>query len=391
MHRWQNRRDRSYRSRHRGVEGDRGRGRGVARTRGRARGAHYGSDRAGAEAATAEIPDDRKLLVGADLFDPAEATRLWEAATAWRPVDVLVNNAAVMEQVPFDAPLEEWHHGWERAYRINVLATADLTRAAVAHFAERGGGVIVTMSSWVAQRGPGSAAYAAYAASKAAVKALTQTVARHYGSRGVLAYALAPGVVRTQLSEQAAELVRRRGGGALDASRWARWCRRPTSRSSSSSWPRGRARHLTGATLDVNGATYVQMKFGIWHDFRNPPEWHVPYDRLYRENLEQIELAEELGYESVWVSEHHVTSDGYLPSVFPLLAAIAMRTSRMRIGSAIILGPFQHPIRFAEDVAFVDQLSGGGSRSASASATGRASSSCSASRSKSAPGGPRSW
>jgi alkanesulfonate monooxygenase SsuD/methylene tetrahydromethanopterin reductase-like flavin-dependent oxidoreductase (luciferase family) len=101
------------------------------------------------------------------------------------------------------------------------------------------------------------------------------------------------------------------------------------------------------------------MKFGIWHDFRNPPEWHVPYDRLYRENLEQIELAEELGYESVWVSEHHVTADGYLPSVFPLLAAIAVRTTRVRIGSAIILGPFQHPIRFAEDVAFIDQLSGG--------------------------------
>jgi len=38
------------------------------------------------------------------------------------------------------------------------------------------------------------------------------------------------------------------------------------------------------------------MNFGIWHDFRNPPEWHVPYDRLYRENLEQIELAEELGF-----------------------------------------------------------------------------------------------
>jgi alkanesulfonate monooxygenase SsuD/methylene tetrahydromethanopterin reductase-like flavin-dependent oxidoreductase (luciferase family) len=101
------------------------------------------------------------------------------------------------------------------------------------------------------------------------------------------------------------------------------------------------------------------MKFGVWYDFRNPPEWHVPYDRLYRENLEQIALAERLGYESVWVSEHHVTSDGYLPSVFPLLAAIAMRTSRVRIGSAIILGPFQHPVRFAEDVAFVDQLSGG--------------------------------
>ena len=101
------------------------------------------------------------------------------------------------------------------------------------------------------------------------------------------------------------------------------------------------------------------MRFGIWHDFRNPSQWAIPYDRLYRQNLEQIVWAEQLGYESVWVSEHHVTDDGYLPSVFPLLAAIAARTERIRIGSAVLLGPFQHPIRFAEDVAFVDQLSGG--------------------------------
>jgi alkanesulfonate monooxygenase SsuD/methylene tetrahydromethanopterin reductase-like flavin-dependent oxidoreductase (luciferase family) len=101
------------------------------------------------------------------------------------------------------------------------------------------------------------------------------------------------------------------------------------------------------------------MKFGIWHDFRNPPRWHRPYDVLYRENLEQIAWAEELGFESVWLSEHHVTDEGYLPSVFPMLAAIAERTSTMRLGSAILLGPFQHPIRFAEDVAVLDQLCGG--------------------------------
>ena len=101
------------------------------------------------------------------------------------------------------------------------------------------------------------------------------------------------------------------------------------------------------------------MKYGIWHDFRNPPRWHRPYDVLYRENLDQIAWAEELGYESVWLSEHHVTDEGYLPSVFPMLAAIAERTTTMRIGTAILLGPFQHPIRFAEDVAVLDQLSRG--------------------------------
>lgn len=101
------------------------------------------------------------------------------------------------------------------------------------------------------------------------------------------------------------------------------------------------------------------MRFGIWHDFRNPERWRLPYTRIYEENLDQIRLAEELGYESVWVSEHHVTDDGYLPSVFPALAAIAVGTETIRIGSSILLGPFQHPVRFAEDVAFIDQLSGG--------------------------------
>ena len=219
--------------------------------------AHYGSDRAGAEAATAEIPDDRKLLLGADLYEPGEAVRVWEAATAWRPVDVLVNNAAVMEQVPFEGPLEQWHHGWERAWRINVLATADLTRAAVAHFVERGGGVIVTMSSWVAQRGPGSPSFAAYAATKAAVKALTQTVARHYGKDGVVAYSLAPGVVRTQLSEQAAELF---GGEDVVLAGLAMGEMVPPSDLAELVvfLASGRVRHLTGATLDVNGATYIR-------------------------------------------------------------------------------------------------------------------------------------
>jgi alkanesulfonate monooxygenase SsuD/methylene tetrahydromethanopterin reductase-like flavin-dependent oxidoreductase (luciferase family) len=101
------------------------------------------------------------------------------------------------------------------------------------------------------------------------------------------------------------------------------------------------------------------MKYGVWYDFRNPPRWHRRYDVLYRENLEQIAWSEKLGFESVWLSEHHITDEGYLPSVFPMLAAIAERTSTMRIGSAILLGPFQHPIRFAEDVAVLDQLSAG--------------------------------
>lgn len=101
------------------------------------------------------------------------------------------------------------------------------------------------------------------------------------------------------------------------------------------------------------------MKFGIWHDYRNPPAWRRPYGVLYRENLAQIRRAEELGFDAVWLSEHHVTEDGYLPSLFPMLAAIAASTERIRIGTAVLLAPLQDPIRFAEDAAVVDQLSNG--------------------------------
>lgn len=101
------------------------------------------------------------------------------------------------------------------------------------------------------------------------------------------------------------------------------------------------------------------MKFGVWYDFRNPPQWARPYDVVYRENLDQIIWAERAGFESVWVSEHHATDDGYLPAIFPMLAAIAENTARIRLGTSVLLAPFYHPIRFAEDAAVVDQLSRG--------------------------------
>jgi NAD(P)-dependent dehydrogenase (short-subunit alcohol dehydrogenase family) len=220
--------------------------------------AHFGHDRAGAEAATAVIPPERKLLLGADLMERDAPERLWREAVAWRgSIEMLVNNAAVMEQTAFDAPLEEWHEGWERAVRINVLAAADLTRLAVSHLVERGGGVIVTLSSWVAQRGPGGPGLVAYAASKAAVKSMTQTVARHYGPRGVLAYVLAPGVVDTVLSKKAAAMF---GGEEAVLQRLAMGEMVPPSELAElvCFLAAGRARHLTGATLDVNGASYVR-------------------------------------------------------------------------------------------------------------------------------------
>jgi NAD(P)-dependent dehydrogenase (short-subunit alcohol dehydrogenase family) len=220
--------------------------------------AHYGSDKTGALEATAGIPRDRCLVVQADLADADGARDLWEAALGWRErIDVLVNNAAIMEPTPFEASDDEWRAGWLRTFQVNVLSPATLTRYAVGHFVEHRGGVLIALSSWVAQRAPGSPSFVAYASSKSAIRTLTQTVARHYAKDGLLAYVIAPGVVRTRMSESTAA---RLGGeeeltSALAMGEWV-----PTEEVADLIvyLASGRSRHLSGATLDVNGATYIR-------------------------------------------------------------------------------------------------------------------------------------
>src|SRR6185437_4385339 len=100
-------------------------------------------------------------------------------------------------------------------------------------------------------------------------------------------------------------------------------------------------------------------RLGVWYDFRNPARWRLPWQQLYRETLDQAVHAEELGFDSIWLSEHHFTDEGYLPCLPAVLGTLAARTSRVRLGTAVLLAPLHHPLRLAEDLAVVDQLSGG--------------------------------
>lgn len=99
--------------------------------------------------------------------------------------------------------------------------------------------------------------------------------------------------------------------------------------------------------------------FGILHDFRQPVPHAMPMARYYAECLDEVALADELGFDTVWMSEHHLTDDGLLPSPLIMAAAIAARTRTIKIGTNIIPLPLHHPIRIAEDAAVADLISGG--------------------------------
>jgi len=106
--------------------------------------------------------------------------------------------------------------------------------------------------------------------------------------------------------------------------------------------------------------TYTRkLRFGLWYDFRNPARWGQDPATLYQGILGQIARAEALGWDDVWLSEHHFVDDGYTPSPLVLASAIAARTSTMRIGTAVLLLPLHDPVRVAEDAASIDIVSNG--------------------------------
>lgn len=102
-----------------------------------------------------------------------------------------------------------------------------------------------------------------------------------------------------------------------------------------------------------------KMTFGYLYDFRNPPQFRRKSEDLYAEILDLVAWTEQVGFEGAWVPEHHLAEDGYIPSPLVALSAMAARTSRIRLGSAIALAPLYDPVRFATDVAVLDIIARG--------------------------------
>ena len=103
----------------------------------------------------------------------------------------------------------------------------------------------------------------------------------------------------------------------------------------------------------------TRADLGLMFSFRNPAQWRRPFADVYADELRLIQDAEAMGYDTIWLTEHHFADDGYSPSVVTIAAAIAAATSRVRIGFNLLLLPLHNAIRVAEDVATLDVISNG--------------------------------
>ncbi|MBL4896665.1 MAG: SDR family oxidoreductase [Erythrobacter sp.] len=196
--------------------------------------------------------------VPADFCEPGAPHELWEAALARTggEIDVLINNAGLFDPNPLDRSDIEWLDAWEDTMRINLTASAQLSRFAVRHWQERGfPGRIVHVASRAGHRGD-SPAHWHYAASKGGMLAMHKTIARQYAHQGILSFAITPGFTDTAM---AGDYLESRGGAGLladiplgrvaepeEMARIITFCALDAPAS------------MTGATLDANGASYVR-------------------------------------------------------------------------------------------------------------------------------------
>jgi alkanesulfonate monooxygenase SsuD/methylene tetrahydromethanopterin reductase-like flavin-dependent oxidoreductase (luciferase family) len=103
----------------------------------------------------------------------------------------------------------------------------------------------------------------------------------------------------------------------------------------------------------------MALKVGLFVDGRNPSQWQRPWREHYARLVAIAAEADELGADCIWLTEHHGFDDGYLTQPLVLAAAIAARTRRTRIGTAVTLAPIRHPRHLAEEAVVVDLLSDG--------------------------------
>jgi len=217
---------------------------------------HHRASPDAAAAVLAELPGDGHLAVQADLADAGAVRQMVDgAAAALGGLDVLVNNAGVytVHEIT-ETSYEEWQRAWRQILEVNLLGAANATWCAVRHMLDRGGGRIVNVSSRGAFRG--EPRHPAYGASKAGLNAFGQSMARALAPYRIAVATVAPGYVETDMTN---ELLKPPRGAEIRAqSPFGRVARPEEVAAAVLYLASPEAEFVSGAILDVNGASYLR-------------------------------------------------------------------------------------------------------------------------------------
>jgi len=239
--------------------GSRGIGRAVARgfaDRGARVAISYLANRQAADETLAALPGGPHLAVQADVADPVSVGRLIEQVVATLgSLDVVVNNAGVwvdhvLEEVDFDA----WQDAWRRVLDTNLVGPANVSYLAARHMIEHGGGRIVNVSSRGAFRGEPEGP--AYGASKAGLNAMSQSLAKRLAPHNIFVGVVAPGFVDTDMAARYLDTPR---GDEIRAQSPLGRVARPEEVALAVLFLAAEGTEfMTGAIIDVNGASYLR-------------------------------------------------------------------------------------------------------------------------------------
>ena len=217
---------------------------------------HYNRNRGGAEALLDRFKSTGSQVFQADLSNSENCQRLWKEVTeSFGSLDAVVLNAGVYQEHPIDSEDEDWFRIWRQSMAVNLDSAGILTKKALQHFREKGGGRLVYIASRAVFRGE-TEEYLAYAASKGGLVSLARSVARSFGKDNVKSFVVAPGFVRTAMAEQ---FIKTYGEQKILEELSLSKLTKPEDISPVVSLMcSGLMDHATGATIDINAASHIR-------------------------------------------------------------------------------------------------------------------------------------
>ncbi|MDE0471194.1 MAG: SDR family NAD(P)-dependent oxidoreductase [Ekhidna sp.] len=204
----------------------------------------------------AHILGNESKAFQADFSKSDDAIKLFERVSLeMGSIEIVINNAGLAISADANIGDEEWVESWDKVMMVNLSAAAIICKKAIQHFiSRRASGRIINVASRAAFRGE-EADHMAYAASKAGLVSLTKTIARSHGKDGIKAFTIAPGFVRTDMSQ---EFVQKYGENHVKGDLALERLTEPKDIAPLVTFiASGMADHATGAIFDINAGSYL--------------------------------------------------------------------------------------------------------------------------------------